>query len=138
MKSWTVDSAKGFETLRGSFIDGIFDLKKYENTALPDNGRLRDYTSLFVVRVHRPLQAKSENVTQRFGRLAEWCKLVPFINAGKAVFEVEYNLQTSQFCRDSCKELRKEIFRTAKSAGLTRERIKQAMSEARGQTTTRK
>jgi len=40
--------------------------------------------------------------------------------------------------RDSCKELRKEIFRTAKSAGLTRERIKQAMSEARSQTTTHK
>jgi len=29
--------------------------------------------------------------------------------------------------RDSCKKLRKEIFRTAKSAGLTRERIKQTM-----------
>jgi hypothetical protein len=40
--------------------------------------------------------------------------------------------------RDSCKELRKEILRTGKSAGLTRERIKQAMSEARSQTTTRK
>jgi hypothetical protein len=33
--------------------------------------------------------------------------------------------------RDSCKELRKEIFRAAKSRGLTRERIKQAMAEAR-------
>jgi uncharacterized protein (DUF111 family) len=40
--------------------------------------------------------------------------------------------------RDSCKELRKEIFRTAKSAGLTRERIKQAMSEAKSQRTTRR
>ena len=40
--------------------------------------------------------------------------------------------------RDSCKELRKEIIRTAMSAGLTRERIKQAMSEARGRTTNSK
>jgi hypothetical protein len=40
--------------------------------------------------------------------------------------------------RDSCKELRKEIFRAAMSAGLTRERIKQEMSKARSQTTTRK
>ena len=38
--------------------------------------------------------------------------------------------------RDSCKELRKEIFRTAISAGLTREKIKQEMTEARKQTTT--
>ena len=35
--------------------------------------------------------------------------------------------------RDSCKELRKEIARTAKSAGLSRERIKERMSEARSQ-----
>jgi len=40
--------------------------------------------------------------------------------------------------RDSCKELRREIFRSAVSMGLTRERIKLAMSEARGQTTTRR
>jgi hypothetical protein len=40
--------------------------------------------------------------------------------------------------RESCKELRKEIFRMARSAGLTRERIRQAMSEARSQTTARK
>jgi uncharacterized protein (DUF111 family) len=40
--------------------------------------------------------------------------------------------------RDSCKELRREIFRTAKSAGLTRERIKQAMSEAKSQKATHK
>jgi len=37
--------------------------------------------------------------------------------------------------RDSCKELRKEIFRSAISAGLTRERIKQEIMEARKQTT---
>jgi uncharacterized protein (DUF111 family) len=35
--------------------------------------------------------------------------------------------------RDSCKELRKEIVRRAKSAGLSRETIKQRMSEARSQ-----
>jgi hypothetical protein len=33
--------------------------------------------------------------------------------------------------RDSCKELRKEIFRSAKVAGLTRERIKTEIKEAR-------
>jgi hypothetical protein len=33
--------------------------------------------------------------------------------------------------RDSCKELRKEIFRRARSAGLTRERIKTEIKEAR-------
>ncbi len=38
--------------------------------------------------------------------------------------------------RDSCKELRKEIFRSARSAGLTRERIKTEIGEARSQTTT--
>ena len=35
--------------------------------------------------------------------------------------------------RDSCKELRNEIVRRAKSAGLSRERIKQRISEARSQ-----
>jgi len=35
--------------------------------------------------------------------------------------------------RDSCKELRKEIVRRAKSAGVPRERIKERMSEARSQ-----
>ena len=33
--------------------------------------------------------------------------------------------------RDSCKELRKNIFKSAALAGLTRERIKKEMSEAR-------
>jgi hypothetical protein len=33
--------------------------------------------------------------------------------------------------RDSCKELRKEIIRNALSAGLTRERIKKEINEAR-------
>ena len=33
--------------------------------------------------------------------------------------------------RDSCNELRREIFRTAMSAGLTRERIKAEITEAR-------
>ena len=37
--------------------------------------------------------------------------------------------------RDSCKELRKGIFRTAKSAGLTRERLEMKIKEARSQTT---
>ena len=37
--------------------------------------------------------------------------------------------------RDSCRELRKEIFRSAVSAGLTRERIKTEIGEARNQTT---
>ena len=37
--------------------------------------------------------------------------------------------------RDSCKELRKDIFRSAMSAGLTRERIKTKIKEARNQTT---
>ena len=37
--------------------------------------------------------------------------------------------------RDSCKELKKEIFRSAMSAGLTRERIKTEIKEARNQTT---
>ena len=36
--------------------------------------------------------------------------------------------------RDSCKELRKEIFRSAMSAGLTRERIKTEIKEARNRT----
>ncbi len=36
--------------------------------------------------------------------------------------------------RDSCKELRKEIFRSAMVAGLTRERIKTEIKEARNQT----
>jgi len=34
--------------------------------------------------------------------------------------------------RDSCKELRKDIFRRAMSAGLTREKIKTKIEEARG------
>ena len=33
--------------------------------------------------------------------------------------------------RDSCKELRKEIIRNALSAGLTRERIKKELKEAK-------
>jgi hypothetical protein len=37
--------------------------------------------------------------------------------------------------RDSCKELRKEIFRSAISAGLTKEKIKTKITEARKQTT---
>jgi len=37
--------------------------------------------------------------------------------------------------RDSCKELRKEIYRSAMTAGLTRERIKTEIKEARNQTT---
>ncbi len=37
--------------------------------------------------------------------------------------------------RESCKELRKEIFRSAMTAGLTRERIKTEINEARNQTT---
>jgi len=37
--------------------------------------------------------------------------------------------------RDSCKELRKEIFRGAMSAGLPRERIKIEMEKARKQLT---
>ena len=37
--------------------------------------------------------------------------------------------------RDSCKELRKEIFRSALSAGLTREKIKTEIRQARNQTT---
>ena len=36
--------------------------------------------------------------------------------------------------RDSCNELRKEIFRSAMTAGLTRERIKTEIKEARNQT----
>ena len=36
--------------------------------------------------------------------------------------------------RDACKELRKGIFRSAMSAGLTRERIKTEIKEARNQT----
>jgi len=36
--------------------------------------------------------------------------------------------------RDSCKELRKGIFRSALSAGLTRERIKTEIKEARKKT----
>jgi uncharacterized protein (DUF111 family) len=36
--------------------------------------------------------------------------------------------------RNSCKELRKEIFRNATSAGLTREKIKTKIKEARKQT----
>ena len=35
--------------------------------------------------------------------------------------------------RDSCKELRKEIFKSAMSAGLTRERIKTEIKEARNE-----
>ena len=35
--------------------------------------------------------------------------------------------------RDSCKELRKEIFRSARSAGLTRERIETEIKAARSQ-----
>ena len=38
--------------------------------------------------------------------------------------------------RDSCKELRKEIFRGAVLAGLTRERIKKEMTDARIQMAT--
>jgi hypothetical protein len=37
--------------------------------------------------------------------------------------------------RDSCKELRKEILRSAVRAGLTRERIKSEIKKARNQTT---
>ena len=37
--------------------------------------------------------------------------------------------------RDSCKELRREAFRSGILAGLTRERIKREMTEARNQTT---
>jgi hypothetical protein len=37
--------------------------------------------------------------------------------------------------RDSCRELRKEIFRSAMTAGLTRERIKSEIKEARNQRT---
>ena len=37
--------------------------------------------------------------------------------------------------RDSCKQLRKEIMRSAMTAGLTRERIKSEIKEARNQTT---
>jgi len=37
--------------------------------------------------------------------------------------------------RDSCKELRRDIFRSAMLAGLTREKIKKEMTEARNQTT---
>lgn len=36
--------------------------------------------------------------------------------------------------RDSCKDLKKEIFRNAMSAGLTRERITAELKEARNQT----
>ena len=36
--------------------------------------------------------------------------------------------------KDSCKELRKEIFRSAMVAGLTRERIKMEIKEAGNQT----
>jgi hypothetical protein len=38
--------------------------------------------------------------------------------------------------RDSCKGLRKEIFKSAKLAGLTRERIKKEIAEARNQAST--
>jgi len=37
--------------------------------------------------------------------------------------------------RDSCKELRKEIFKSAMSAGLTRERINTEIKEARNEKT---
>ncbi len=37
--------------------------------------------------------------------------------------------------RDSCNELRREIFRSAMTAGLTRERIKAEIKKARNQTT---
>jgi hypothetical protein len=40
--------------------------------------------------------------------------------------------------RDSCIELRKELFRSAKSLGLTRERIKSEIEKARNQTTIRR
>ena len=40
--------------------------------------------------------------------------------------------------RDSCKTLRKEIFRSALLAGLTREKIKTQIKEARDQTTVTK
>jgi hypothetical protein len=40
--------------------------------------------------------------------------------------------------RDSSKELRREIVRSAMLTGLTRERIKKEMAEARNQTTTLK
>jgi hypothetical protein len=36
--------------------------------------------------------------------------------------------------RDSCKQLRKEIFKTAMSAGLTRENIKSKLEQARSDT----
>jgi hypothetical protein len=38
--------------------------------------------------------------------------------------------------RDSCKELRREIFRSAILAGLTREKIKKEMTQTRNQTAT--
>ena len=38
--------------------------------------------------------------------------------------------------RDSCKELRKGIFKSAMSAGLTRERIRTEIEEARNRMTT--
>ena len=40
--------------------------------------------------------------------------------------------------RDSCKDLKKEIFRSAMSVGLTRESIMAELKEARNQTTTTK
>lgn len=40
--------------------------------------------------------------------------------------------------RDSCKQLRKEIIKNAMSAGLTRERIKREITEARNQKTDNK
>jgi hypothetical protein len=38
--------------------------------------------------------------------------------------------------RDTCKELRKEILKSAMSAGLTRESINMKIKEAKGETTT--
>ena len=40
--------------------------------------------------------------------------------------------------RDSCKQLRKDIFRSAMSAGLTRERIRTEIEEARSRMTASK
>ena len=40
--------------------------------------------------------------------------------------------------RDACKELRKGIFRSAMSAGLTREKIKMEIKKVKNETTTAK
>ena len=48
------------------------------------------------------------------------------IKSGKGEKSVNYLT-----LRDSCRELRKELFKNARSAGLTRERIKMEIKEAR-------